>query len=74
MMTDELYKIIANICLDICNKHACSAKLRKDRWILKYTINETVSCDEKKIKIAKENIGGNNIQIKVNVIKSGEVI
>ena len=50
--TDEMYKIIINICLEICKKKTFSAKEKS-----KKTPNtpRQKGFDEKNIKIAKEN-------------------
>ena len=49
--TDEMYKIIINICIEICKK-TCSAKEKSKKT--KNTPRQK-GFDEKKIKIAKEN-------------------
>ena len=50
----EMYKIIINICLEICKKHVAKEKCKK-------TPNTPgkKGLDEKKIKIAKENTDAN---------------
>ena len=58
--TDEMYKIIINICLEICKK-TCSAKEKSKKTP---NTQRQKGFDEKKIKITKKYRGQQNIKPK----------